>query len=306
MALRIYADKKDINIVPVTQNEEGVYYEYDSGSLWKPILKDFDSAKGKPSTAHKKINGSHVQNPSLNRIDFSLVGKTKMTASLLGHINLIDKWGVLVDFGSGRVVKFNHCTTTLKLGAIVKAGDVICTVNTLAQNKVDLPPNGFPEHLEIYIQGGKIRDQILAPIESKPPATVPEIKPTVVIPEDVYHKLLAKEADDAVAIEALRDLLTINKKAIEDIEKKLNNKEQEYSKVVEDVNSITTTLANSAYTIEEQKIKPVVYSTTEDWDIQKYKYEGIIAKIRDEVIGKTSVRELLKVAINKLFGLKND
>jgi len=198
MGLRIYANGKDLKDVPVVQNEKGWYYLYNGTSTyWKPKLADFDSGKGKPSNVKKYDNdpkASHKSNPSLNRIDFSLIGGTKITFNQAVKVNGLPKlskfknpYGVEIVVGDIHLfLNHTHLAPGIQVGKHYPAGTVVVIVNNQSENKASA--GDFPPHLEALVSRANpkweqttIRQLILAketmPEETSTPVPVPVPEP---------------------------------------------------------------------------------------------------------------------------------
>lgn len=155
------ADGKDLAQVPMTQNENGVFYRNSAGTYYKPILANFDNAS-LPSGYRKYIGGSHAKylsNSNRNPLDLSIVAGANLTANVdvkvLGSTPNDGSWCKVQPVGSDMVVGLVH--TYQWRSGIVKAGNIICKV---APQSV----TGFAPHLHIdewSNKGRRIRELIL-------------------------------------------------------------------------------------------------------------------------------------------------
>lgn len=158
----VYASGKDLAVMPVTQNDVGVYYRNSAGTYYKPVLAKFDNAT--PPTGYKKYTqGSHAKYASnINRspIDFSIVAGANITmnkdVNVLGTNPVNGSWCKVQPVGSDLVIAFVH--TYQWRSGLVKAGNIICKI---APQSV----TGFAPHLHLdewSNKGRKIRELILS------------------------------------------------------------------------------------------------------------------------------------------------
>ena len=143
---KIFSAGKDLAQVPMTQNEVGKYYRNSSGTYFKPILAEFDTAK-LPSGYKTYINGSHAKyakNVNRNPLDFSIVAGSNLTMNrdvrILATTPNNGSWCKVQIVGSDIVIGLVH-TYQWRSGT-VRAGNIICKI---APKSV----TGFAPHLHI-------------------------------------------------------------------------------------------------------------------------------------------------------------
>lgn len=232
MALRLYANGKDFNTLPVVQNENGVYYS--NGKVYyKPVLKDFDTAK-LPAGYKKYTNGSHVPYKSEKPLDFSQNAGVKITASdgvkVNSHLYISGKkkpYGTEYVYGNLHFMLY-HVTCPYKVGARIPKGGTLAVVNSQSENVAtgrDVPPH---IHACTNNTGSfdktTIRQLVLAPIEVEKPTVPPVVIPPTVPetpPTDQEIKELRERVRQLEAELVVKDLM------VKDRDEALSDKEKE-------------------------------------------------------------------------------
>lgn len=197
---RFFANGKDLKDCLITQNEVGNYW-LSGGALWRTVLANFDSGRGKPADAAKKSGGSHSFYLSDHALDISLNAGTNITCSESIKINGFKyisgykvPYGIELVYGNHHIIVY-HVKSKWKAGDRVPAGQVICTVMSAAENKSSgrfdkENPDGFPPHLHIGTNNTgsfdkkTIRQFILEaiPVTKPPVVTPPVVTPPVTPP----------------------------------------------------------------------------------------------------------------------------
>lgn len=205
--IRFYVNGKDLKDCPVVQNEKGVNYRYPNGRYWKPKLKYFDTGKGKPKTAKRYTDGSHVPYGKKSPLDFSVTGNITSNKSVkingLSYLNNTYKkrnkpYGFTIIYGNSHI-EMIHAKTSYKAGQRVPAGKVIGKIMTPKENLesgrysvVKGRKVGFPSHLHGATNNDgrfskkTLRQMILA-------------KDDISLPKEDMSETLRKKLDKAVA-----------------------------------------------------------------------------------------------------------
>jgi hypothetical protein len=119
-----------------------------------------------------------------------------------------------------------------------------------------------------------------------PPIEPPPVEETVCIPESVWKAMLTKSEEDDRTIAALNSLLTMCKKEKDALNQTVLDIQGQRDVYEKDIQNISAILG-------------VKYEYGMDWDIQKFKYEGALAIIKNDVLKNATIKELVGAILDK-------